>query len=187
MMKKYCLTFLFLAAFFLLTPALVTLLEVSVEPPNSFYSRHSKQCLFLGESFYANGEIGYVSVKKAPDSKKEVAAVKNGEVLFISFLYRHDGEIWGLTVASEADEPASGWLPMAQLMTVYDYSSFADENQDELYSYTGDYEELKTAEKPIIFWSWPGSGVEMGTIRAYKIDETFTIAHAYTKVHNTVF
>lgn len=180
-MIKQCFAFLLLSAFILMVP-LAAYADVLVEPNNDFYSRHRDECTPLNRSFYANGEGGSVSLKKQPGSKAEVAAVENGEVLYIMFMYNHKGELWGVAELYAQDKPTNpwhaGWIPMNQLLLVYDYISFAEEHQADFYPYTGSYDALKTAKK-IVLWPWPGSGKTQGSLEAIE-DENFQVSHAYT-------
>jgi len=125
----------------------------------------------LNRRFYANGENGYVSVKKEPGSRNEVAVIENGKICWIQFTYSHNGEDWGITKSYiSADEISfgdgvwvTGWIPMSQLLLAYDYISFDSEYSHEYYTYDGSYEAVKEAEK-IVFWAWPGSGLVTGSI-----------------------
>lgn len=181
-MIKRCFTFLLLSVSFLLMISLVAYADVLIEPNNDFYTRHRNECVYLSRSFYANGESGFVSLKKEPGSKAEISVIENGEVLNIMFTYNYKGESWGVTEIYTPDKPydkwPTGWIPMNQLLLVYDFISFAEEHQDEFYSYTGSYDELKTAEK-IILWSWPGSGIKQETLEVSSMDENFSVSHAY--------
>lgn len=180
-MIKRCFAFLLLAAFILLAVPLTAYADVLVEPNNDFYARHRDECTSLNRSFYANGEGGSVSLKKQPGSKAEVAAVENGEVLYIMFTYNHKGELWGVVELYTPDKPynqwPTGWIPMNQLLLVYDYISFAEEHGADFYPYTGSYDALNTA-KEIVFWAWPGSGNAQGSLEAVA-DENFQVSHAY--------
>lgn len=186
-MIKRCFVFLFLAVSLLVMLPFSAHADVLVEPNNDFYSRHRNEMTSLNRSFYANGESGSVSLKKAPDSKSEVTVIKNGEVLNIMFTYNHKGEAWGVTELYMQDVPygqwPTGWIPMNQLLLVYDFISFAEEHKDEFYPYAGSYEALKTAQE-IVLWSWPGSGntpklLHATPREAISSDESFSFSHAY--------
>lgn len=184
-MIKRCFSFLLLAVCFILP--FTAYADVLIEPNNDFYTRHRSECTSLNRSFYANGESGGVSVKKEPGSTTETAVIENGEIINIMFTYNHKGETWGVTeIYSEGkpyDKWPNGWLPMNQLLLVYDYTSFAEEHQDKFYTYTGGYDMLYETDD-IVFWTWPGSG-EMAWIledkwRNSETDSNFLKAsHAY--------
>ncbi|MDR1131112.1 MAG: hypothetical protein LBL15_01690 [Oscillospiraceae bacterium] len=179
-MKKRCFTILLLAVWFLLLFPLAAYADVLIEPDNDFYTRHRDACTALRRSFYANGESGAVSVKKEPGSKTETAVIENGEVINIMFTYNHKGEIWGVTEIYTEGKRPNGWIPMDQLLLVYDYISFSEEHQDDFYAYTGSYEALKTAEE-IVLWSWPGSGDTQGNFETLSDEnsENFSLSPAY--------
>ena len=156
-MKNRYFTFLLLAACFLMIFPPVAQADVLIEPSNDFYYRNRNACTYLGRSFYANGENGFVTVKEAPDSKREVAVLENGESVLIQFTYKNSGQTWGAALLNRDRNEPDGWLPMEQLLPVYDYISFEEGHQAEIYPYNGDYEELP-ASGNIVFWTWPGSG-----------------------------
>jgi len=69
---------------------------------------------------------------------------------------------------------------MSQLAPLYDSILFFEDHKDKFYPYIGNYEELKTAER-IILWPWPGSGstnVRVRTAEAEEI-ENINISHVY--------
>ena len=160
-MKKRGFTFLLIMVLFLLSFPLAARADVLLEPNNSFYERHRSECTYLSRSFYANGKDGYVALKSEPNSKTETAVIENGDTIRIMFTYSHNGEMWGVTEISSQDTPyrewPTGWIPMNQLLLMYDYISFEEDHKDEFYKYTGDYSELKAA-KDLVLWAWPGSG-----------------------------
>ena len=166
---------------------LVASADILIEPNNSFYERHRSACKYLGRSFYANGESGFVSLKKAPDSNSEVTAVTNGDILNIMFTYNHKGALWGVTeIYSEgtpSNERPTGWIPMDQLLLKYDYIVFAEEHQTELHPYFGDFDSLRASGEMLV-WSWPGSDDELRTFNfrnhGFVIDESFDVPYAYT-------
>jgi hypothetical protein len=169
----------FLAVCIMLIPVSTVYADVIAEPNNDFYRRNYENCVHLGRSFYANSPDGYISIKKEPGSKSEVKRIENNEIIYIMFTYNHNGEIWGVTEIWT--ERINGWIPMEQLLLVYDYISFAEDYQDEFYNYTGDYSELKEHEQ-IIFWTYPGSGRNDSiNLKDFgmNIDENFRISSVY--------
>lgn len=141
------------------TVRIVPFAHAAWEPEDDFYIANKDKCVYLSRSFYANGDGGYLSIKKEPGSNKEVAEFKNGEILKISYTCGYNGEIWGI---AEFPEPGNlewitGWIPMDQLVTVYDYISFEDDHGSEFYRYSGSVDMLFKPEN-IVFWKWPGSG-----------------------------
>ena len=144
-----------LAAVFALALPLAAGADLIPEPDNDFYRRHFSGCTPLQRSFYANGRSGSVSLRAEPGAKNEGMVFENGTELFIMYTYNNGGEIWGVTEIWETGE--NGWLPMVDLLLVYDHISFAEDHLDEFYTYSGVYEALKTIPD-LIFWTWPGSG-----------------------------
>ena len=160
----------FILLLFLAIPALIVSADVIYEPRNDFYQQNRDKCVYLGRSFYANGDGGSVSVKNEPGDGRELESVKNGEVLEIEYSCLYESEYWGLVYES-------GWVKMDQLLVIYDYISFDEEHQGEFYQYNGDYAEIKKAGAALA-WHWPGSGEPIWTIQ--DIDtESFYVSHAY--------
>ena len=155
----------FLTVCLLFTPMLIFVAhaDVIVEPQNDFFFAHRNDCVYVGRSFYVNSESGSVSLKKEPGSNYEVSVCENSEVLYISHTYDYNGEIWGAAeIYDEKSRWVYGWVQMNQLTPVYDYISFAEDHQNEFSPYTGNYEELSTAEQ-IVAWTYPCSGNISGT------------------------
>ena len=173
-MKKCILVLL--TVFFMVFPAVSVGADVIAEPENSFYQKNKEKCVLLRRSFRADGKI---SVKDAPDSKKTVSSVENGEIILIEYSCLYDGEYWG-TIIYENDNFKGGWVEMKRLSLIYDYISFEEDHFNEFYSYTGDFKEIKEAGE-VILWTWPGSGKSLSTInnkllyfsvsRAFKDDQ----------------
>jgi hypothetical protein len=173
MNKRFC---IILAACILLVLQITAHADI-IAPKRIVYPVHVRQdeCVDVNRNFYANGENGYVSVKNAPSSKEEVTEIKNNSVLSISCEHNYEGEFWGFMEMGRI----TGWVPMKQLLLIYDLVSFTEEYRDKFYPYVGDYETLKMAEK-IILWPWPGSGrVEAKMIIEAKRIENVRISHAY--------
>jgi len=155
-------------------------------PKSSFYERHKSDCVAVDRYFYPNGPDGYVSAKKEPGSTVEIERVKNERKIAVLYVYNYKGEIWGLANLSggysgygEYDD-ADGWIPMDQLLVVYDYISFAEEHQDEFYPYRGSFD-FKAAGS-VLGWAWPGTdraprSVSLAEIRIYGGGR---FVHAYT-------
>jgi hypothetical protein len=150
MFKRYFIVLL-LALTCMPAASLAAYADMIVTPNNDFYTRHSGECIHVGRGFYANGPGGYVSVKEAPDAKKETARIENGEIIHIQFSYDHNGQTWGAALLDKPD----GWIPMEQLLLVYDHISFEEDHREEFYTYSGNL----NAPGDIVFWTWPGSGV----------------------------
>lgn len=183
-MLKRCFIFILLAICCLVILPVSAYADILIEPKNDFYSKHSSECSRLDKSFYANGKIGYVSIKEEPGSKRNAAIIENGEIVFIMATYDYNGEIWGVTQiyadSKKYDELINGWIPMDDLLHVYDYSSFAEEHQSAFYAYEDSYDSLDTGAD-IVIWSWPGSGTTQGTLEALSGEDLadFSISHAY--------
>lgn len=144
----------------LLTACLLSvsaLADVIWEPNDDFYQKHYEECEYLGRSYYANGQEGFVRAFETPEAKKTVeTCLENGTELYVSFTMEYEGETWGVV---ELGEGKTGWVLMDALMLIYDNQSFMEEHEAEFRPYDGSFEELCTSENQrVIFWSYPGSG-----------------------------
>ena len=154
--------FMLLAIFLMLMPKALVYADVLVEPQNDFFFRHGDECEYFDHNFYANGEGGSVSLKKEPGSKEEVAAIQNDEILYVSHVYNLKGETWGIAeIYTPETRWVYGWVPLSQLLLIYDNRSFSQDHHEEFESYTGNYEEFLTAEQ-IVYWKYPESGIVVG-------------------------
>lgn len=152
-MLKRCVTILLLLLTLTAAFPLIARADVISEPDNTFFRRNRNRCTPLERSFCANGKNGSVSLKEAPGSKKETGVVANGESIYILTTYNDKGKVWGFS-----EYPQDGWVPMDELLLIYDYISFAEEHGNEFYTYTGNLDALPEEPSDIVLWKWPGSG-----------------------------
>ena len=76
-------------------------------PDDDFFEKHYEECEQLLRNYTANGEEGYVEIKKDPLSKETIENVKNGEEFYVSFTYTDKkGRVWGVV---EYDD-STGWI-----------------------------------------------------------------------------
>ena len=174
---------IFFALCGLLFSAFTAQASASALPENDFFHRHRDDCVYLGRSFRVNGADGFVSAKKEPGSKTEIAVFENGKALYLEYSCLYKGEFWGLASFLNPDETAKeyllyGWVRISELLVFYDYVAFEEEFFAGFYQYGGDYEEIKKAGQ-MIAWTWPGSGIKLWTIlNITAID--FRVSRAYT-------
>ena len=146
--------------------------DVVVEPTNNFYEESSGKCVFLGRNFRTNGEV---SLRRAPNSNIDVAALKNDEIIYLEYSCLYEGEYWGLALYDNSG--SAGWVKISQLLVICDYVAFAEEHFNEFYEYTGDYEEIKETGE-VIVWTWPGSGYFLGSVSGIDVDN-FSVSYAF--------
>ena len=157
---------------FLLAPALAAYADAIVESENGFYNKHKGECVYLGRSFSANGEEGYVSMMGEPGSKKELTEIENGETVYIGYSCLYEGDFWGLITQFD------GWVRMDQLLVLYDYIAFEEEHSGEFYPYEGDYSEIEKAGRAFA-WPWPGADAPLWIIEGLEL-EYFWADYAWT-------
>ena len=182
-MIKRSILFMLLVACFLLISTCFAYADLIIEPANDFFSRNRRECVFLGRSFCVNGAVGSVSVKEAPGSKKEIAVIENREIIFLEYSCLYKGEYWGLASIVNPDKTSAqwrlyGWVNTNQLFVFYDYVAFEEGHFKELYSYKGDYAEIKKTGAAIA-WPWPGAGAPLWTIEDLDTS-SFRVSYAYT-------
>ena len=171
MKRTFCL-FLALMLVLALVPAVSA--DVIVEPENSFYWEHRGECQYHSRSYYADGPENVAEVYRSPESAAVAERVKNGDILWISYIYTDENGIgWGYT--ENYEENWSGWVPMDYLLLKYDSISFQEEFSDRITEEEGT---LEVSGAEVRFWNYPGS--EDATAFAVEGDylpeyyETFT-------------
>lgn len=186
-MKKFRLLLsLVLGVSLAIATGMTALADVIWEPNDAFYQNAYEDCEYHGRSYAAEGADGTVTVWLEPGSKKTVAQVSNGSEFFVSFTYKDkNDEDWGVvqfTVDTSGtafpdymNEGQTGWVPMADLVLIYDGVAFAQDHQGEFKPYIGDYSELTGQE--IALWSYPGSGIVK---HRTEVDEKLHIFDTYT-------
>jgi hypothetical protein len=124
-----------------------------------------------------NGNGDSVSVQKEPDGR-EIAEIKNGEIIYVEYSCFYDGDYWGIGFFNPPDRRGDyGWVKMDQLLVIYDFISFDEEHFKEFYTYNGDYDEIKKVGAAIA-WTWPGSGTTFWTIENLDT-ENLLVSYAY--------
>ena len=127
--------------------------DVLWTPNNSFFERHYDDCTYLGRSYYANGAEGYVTLWDAPNSRTAAAQYENGTALHVYWLY----EDWGCITVWEGRESVDGWVPMSDLVLIYDNISFEEEYGDQIKPYNGEFADFSGEIDHINFYSYPGA------------------------------
>ena len=148
--------------------------DVIFEPEDSFYWDHRGECQYHSRGYYADGPDNVVVIYRSPVSSAVVERVKNGEALWISYIWEDaEGFLWGYSENYEEDW--AGWVPMDYLLLKYDSLSFQEEFATRITEEEGT---LEVSGAEVRFWNYPGS--EDATAFAVEGDylpeyyETFT-------------
>ena len=141
---------------------------------NDFYKQHESQIVYLDRHFVANGKDGSVSIKKAPGTNNEMAALQNGEEVYIRSSCLYDGNFWGFSMDH------AGWVLLDQMLVLYDYVAFFEDHFKELYSYEGDYMEIRKKQSAIA-WPWPGADKALSIYEDIDM-QSFSVLSAYKDV-----
>ena len=143
-----------------LTLAMVLMLAVPAgadvlwEPfGNRFYENHRNDCDYLGRQFCANSPEGFITLWNAPGGSSVAAQYENGTKLWIYWVY----EDWGCASNWEGGAESIGWVPMADMELVYDYSSFAEEYADRITPYAGEFANYSGNAAGAAFYEYPGA------------------------------
>ena len=164
-----------LSACFLLSS--LPAVQADLLPPSGIVDPNRKP-INIDRFFGIDDESDSVPVKIEPGSEDVIVVPENGNLYHISPSYNYRGVSWGFTEQGISSRDwLNDWLPMNQLLLRYDHASFIEEYKDKFYPYVGNYEELKTAKR-IVLWSWPGSGVMYGSYDAETIGN-IKISNAY--------
>lgn len=148
--------------------------DVIWTPNDDFFEKHYEECEQLGRSYTANGEDGYVELKKDPLSKETVENAMNGEEFFVSFTYTDKrGIVWGVV---EYDD-STGWIRMEELLIIYDNISFMEEYKDEIKAYQGEADDIELGEEPVQFYKYPGSGTSISAIEIKEDKPEFSYTY----------
>ena len=153
-------------------PAPAARADMIYEPNNEFYLQNKQACVKLDRTFIANGKDDSVSLKAKPGANKKISSYGNRTEFLISYTYDLNGEIWGLAEINNV----AGWIPLSQLLLLYDYLSFQQEHQDELHFFVGSMDLLTEADE-IVLWTWPGSGRQISTLGQPYKDNVFADAY----------
>lgn len=174
-MRKLCTMIAAAAVFFAL--AIPAFADVLWTPQNSFYERHFDECTYVGRSYLANGEAGYVTLHSSPGGLTQIANVANRTKLFVGYTWEEaEGVYWAVAEYAEQDSSGkytsrSGWIPLDDLALVYDAVCFEEDNGALFSAYDGCGDGLTS----VCLYTYPG-GVLCGTLREEKNYMSFSDA-----------
>jgi len=190
MIKRFLIAF---AAMLMCVPPFAV--HADVVMGNEFLSKNKDSAVPLNEKHYGkrmivNSPDGYVIPKMEPGSEEGVPTepysykgtspggrsdkpytyeddffvFKNSEIITITHVYLYDGRYWGVMGHSHTYQPP-GWIPMDELLVLYDQQDFEIQNRDHFYLYTGSYDAVLSASK-LVQWAWPGSDKDKRVIES---------------------
>ena len=163
---------LLLALIFVLAP--IVRADVILEPRDSFFWDHRGECQYHSRTYFADGPDNVAEIYRSPESAAVVERVKNGEEIWISYIYEAENGIsWGY--CENYEENWAGWVPMDYLLLKYDYICFREEFGDRIT--TPDEYGVLSAEGEVYLWNYPGSEDSM----------TYTVEVDYAPEYEEVF
>ena len=117
-------------ALLLLLPSLA-FADVIVEPSNSFYRTHQKDCQRrTGRTYLANGPDGTLNAYTAPNGTVS-DTLRNGDAFYCQWTYTDkQGAVWGFSERHEA------WVPLGYTLVQYDTIAFEEEHKAQIESGT---------------------------------------------------
>ena len=155
-----------------LTPAVRA--DVIFEPEDSFYWDHRGECQYHDRAYYADGPDNVAEVYRSPEAASVIERVKNGDTLWISYVYEDkNGISWGY--CENYEEDWAGWVPMDYLLLKYDYICFREEFGDRIT--TPEEYGVLSAEGEVYLWNYPGSEDSM----------IYTVDREYPPLYEAVF
>lgn len=144
---------LLLALIFVLALSPAVRADVIFEPQDSFFWEHRGECQYHDRAYYADGPENVAEIYRSPESSAVAERVKNGEALWISYIYEDkNGISWGYY--ENFEENWSGWVPMDYLLLKYDFICFQEEFADRI---TNEHGTLAESGGEVRFWNYPGS------------------------------
>ena len=145
---------LLLTLIFVLAMAPAVRADVIFEPQDSFYWDHRGECQYHSRTYFADGPENVAVVYRSPESSAVVERVKNGDELWISYIYEAENGIsWGY--CENYEENWTGWVPMDYLLLKYDDICFQEEFGERIT--TADEYGVLNAEGEVYLWNYPGS------------------------------
>ena len=110
--------------------------------------------------FVVNSPAGYVYAKDEPGLGyiEGNRLFSNGELVSIEATYCLEGEYWGVMPPSHS-YMYPGWIPMEELLLVFEQQDFESVNKNSFYDYTGSYDAVLSVKR-LVEWQWPGSDRE---------------------------
>ena len=143
---------------------------------------------YFGKRFIVNSPSGFIIPKEKPDSKKGVIASQggwgenpysapigglftliNGDIIDIEAVYLHNGKYWGVMLPSH-NYRAPGWVPMDEILLLYEHEDFISDHNNELYDYSDGFDAIQSAER-LVIWQWPGSDREKKVVDFSTLDD----------------
>lgn len=127
--------------------------DVLWTPDNAFFEAHYEDCTYIGRSYYANGAEGYITLWNTPDGGIVSAQFENAFTLHVYWQYRD----WGCVSVFADEKWIDGWVPMSDLVLIYDHISFAEDHADAIRDYNGEFADYTGDSDGIVFWDYPGA------------------------------
>ncbi len=150
------------AALILSVPSAVNA-DVIAEPPNSFYQKHSEDCIYLNRTCTVGTDTPLWSSPNSAFRKEDMEA---GDSVYISYIYTDaDGIQWGL--ANFEDE----WILMPDLQFTYSSGEFQQEHETEITE--GEPVVIKK-DTEFVTWTYPESGTVYDEALSFPDDLSVT-------------
>jgi len=163
---KRCVT-LVLALTLSLALALPALADVIYEPEDDFYRDHAKECSYENRFYLTNGPEGYVTAYTSPVSDRAVVNTANGTETLVSYVWEGG---WGLATLQAEGEWVEAWLPMEEMVPVYDSRAFMADHSEELTSRDEPLTLDLTGLPKLVLWPYPGAEKIYTTLDLEGID-----------------
>ena len=100
--------------------------DILYVPDDDFYQEHYTECETVESNYIAVGAGQEVIIYESPISPRKMGTVENGSAVYIYCTYTgKGGTVWGF-----CDDEIRGWVPMAYLLTLEEYSKRSESGEE---------------------------------------------------------
>ena len=128
-MRKKLISFL-MAMATIVSLTMPAVADIIWEPEDSFYQKHSDECVYDSRAYEFAGYDGSVTVWSAPEGTAQQTQ-PNGRRVRVQFRWTGNDVEWGYFYGLEGSID-DGWIPMDDLTLVYDSQQFQADHASEI-------------------------------------------------------
>lgn len=158
---------LFLTAFFAMALFVSVPADAAEDP---FYIEHQTECRVSGEEYEAQTAV---SVLVSPEAAEPMGELAAGTVVSVEQIWP-SGPTWGYIAYGEG----GGWIALDRCRRLYNADDFLSEHGAEIADGSG--VALIPEGGAVYFWTFPGSGVSVGSVDGAETDTGPAYDRTYT-------
>ena len=188
-MKKNIMIMLLLAV--MLSASCIARADLIYIPPDTFYSEHEAECVETSRAYEAPSDTHYYDQPEG----EPMGDIMEGEIQHICCIWNDE---WGL------QNWGYGWIKLSDFRRVYEEEDFERDHRFEIYNVSGEIlinegvakcsldipsgvnsaifraaESLGVERCPIYMWTYPGSGIVVGSKGSFEENSSITISSVY--------